>query len=272
MKQVFDFKDYRTYLGYILESEGGQRSGLRSQLSKAMGCQLSYFSQVLSNKANLNAEQIERLCNYLGLTKDESLYLLTTLLRDRAGTEPLRKIYNDQLDDLLQARLVIEKRLGSTKNLKEKDKLIYYSSWHYAAIHIAVTVPELQTPESISEYFKLPLSKTNEVLSFLETAGLITRNGTRFEPGQSYMRLGNNNPHILKHHTNWRLQAVDALEREQSSDLHYSAVISLSRKDALELKDKLLKQLRENLEKVKASSEEEVYCYTIDLFKLGRSQ
>jgi hypothetical protein len=69
---------------------------------------------------------------------------------------------------------------------------------------------------------------------------------------------------------NWRLQAMDSLEREDLQDLHYSAIVSLSQQDVRKLKNKMLENIKEYLEVVRPSKEEQVFSLCLDFFDVHR--
>jgi hypothetical protein len=91
-----------------------------------------------------------------------------------------------------------------------------------------------------------------------------------YSTGHSKIRLGNDSHNILKHHTNWRNQAIDSLDRETPFDLHYSAVLSISAADKVRIKDMILEALKSQLAAADASPEEELYSYCIDFFSLKK--
>jgi hypothetical protein len=73
---------------------------------------------------------------------------------------------------------------------------------------------------------------------------------------------------ISKHHTNWRMQAIQSLEREAESELHYSSVITVSEGDAVKIREALVKAIEQVRLIVKPSKDEALYCYNLDLFKV----
>ena len=95
--------------------------------------------------------------------------------------------------------------------------------------------------------------------------------GREFYSGPSFMRIGKDAHQIIKHHTNWRNQAIESLDRETVKDLHYSAVVTLSENDILKIKDLMLQSINDNLEIVKKSPEEKVYVYNLDFFELKKT-
>lgn len=268
-KGIFEFKNYRAFLAERLNSPRSKR-GLKTAFSKAIQIQPTYLSQVLKGIAHLSLEQAAAMNLYFSHSPEESHFLLLMVQKDRAGTPQLRQYFQDQMTEVLNRRLVLTKRLGTQNALTEEDKSKYYSSWVYSAVHIAVTIPNLREKEVLSKFLGISIKRLNEVLEFLATTGLVSIQGAEIHPGTNFIRLGNDSHNIIKHHNNWRQQSIEALDRERLTDLHYSGVVSLSTEDALKIKNILLDNLKENIEIIKASKEEELFCYCIDFFNLNK--
>ncbi len=268
-KSVFEFRSYKTYLA-ALAGPSTQRRGMKSKMAAAIGCQPTFISQVFHGKAHLSLEQADQLNLFLGHTTDQSDYFLLLVQRERSGTPSLQRHFDNQIETVLEKRMTATHRLELKTKLSQEAQAKYYCSWQYAAIHIALTIPSLRKPEQLSEFFKIPMGKVNLVLDFLVTHGLAVRKLTSFEPGVQMVRLANDSSHILRHHANWRQAAMESLDREGPKDLHYSGVVSLSAKDVAIIKDRLLEQLKENIEIVRRSPEEELYSYNVDFFSMKR--
>ncbi len=155
--------------------------------------------------------------------------------------------------------------------LSKENQGIYYSSWVYAAVHMAVTIPQFQTRKALSQYLGISQNKISSALDFLIEAGLAeSKNGDRFTATQNQTRLGNDSHNIIKHHSNWRTRALEYLDREEILDLHYSSVFSLSKNDIRKVKGLLLDLNQKNADIVKLSAEEELHAICIDFFSLSR--
>lgn len=268
-KAIYEFRSYKEYL---VSRAGGKRSrrGEKIAIAKAAGCQPTYVSQVLYGRAHLSLEQAERLNAHLHHTKEESLFFLLLVQKDRAGTKPLERFFQEQMDAILAKRLVFTERLGAKHVLSLADQATYYSSWQYAAVHIALTVPSLQTKNTLSAFFNITITRLSEVLDFLVGAGLAEESQGKFRTGSVEIRLGKDSPNIIKHHTNWRQQAIESLEREDLEDLHYSGVVSLTKESAVKVKNILLDAIRDYTEVVRAAKEEELCCLNVDFFNLKK--
>ncbi len=71
-KSLFEYLSYKTYLKAALENKPSGGHGFRSKIAAALGCQVSYISQVLNKEAHFSLEQAEALNSLLGHTDEES--------------------------------------------------------------------------------------------------------------------------------------------------------------------------------------------------------
>jgi uncharacterized protein (TIGR02147 family) len=265
---VFEKASYREVLTEVLGASG-TRSGLRSALAKALGCQTAYISQVLSGDANLNLEQGLGFCSFANLDPASTDFFLLLLQRDRAGTQELKSYYQNKIDLALSERRKIRSRVQTTKEVSDEDKAKYYSTWLYSACHVALSVKDFSNIAALSDRMKVPRETIAQIIDSLITMGLAKEeeNG-KLNIGPAHIHLGEDSEHILKHHSNWRVRALRSLEYKSPKDLHYSVAYSLSHADAGRIREKLLTVIKENMEIVKPSPEETVYCQTLDFFEL----
>lgn len=268
-KNIFTFKHYKDYLT-SLTGVKASRSGMKARIAEAIRCQPTYISQVINGEAHLSFEQSEMLCRFLQMSEEETYFFMLLVHRDRAGTTELKKFYNNQIQIILKQRMNLVHRLGEKNKLTEEKQALYYSSWQYAAIHIALTVPSLQTREALAHYFRISLKRVDVVLRHLVEMDLAIPTDKGFSVGPSIVRLDNKSPYIIHHHAHWREQAIESLEREEITDLHYSAVVSISQKDVGRIKDRILEFLKENSAIISQSPEEEVYVFSTDFFHLKK--
>jgi uncharacterized protein (TIGR02147 family) len=265
---IFDYMDYKDYLRDVLEARAENKRGERSKLAAFVGCHTAYVSQVLNGNPNFSLEQAEMINRFLGHSKDQSLFLLFLVQFARAGTASLRKTFEDQLQALKEKQFVLKDRLEFKKSLSREDQVTFYSSWHYGAVHVLVSVPGCHTERGMSEYLGLPVERVAEILQFLMGVGLVVRKEGNYRIGTTHIHLESDSPMISKHHTNWRLQAIRSLDHLSKKDLHYSSVITLSKTDADQAKEILVKAIEKVRAVVKASKDEEGFCYAIDFFGL----
>ncbi|MGZ6480071.1 MAG: hypothetical protein ACXWQE_12255 [Bdellovibrionales bacterium] len=155
MKSLFEFNEYKPYLRLVLGS-GKRRSGQRSKLAQFLTCQTAHVSQVLNGDSHFSVEQAYRINAFLGHSREESHFFFLLVNLDRAGSKDLQEYYQAQIDEILRRRSIIKNRVSSTHTIPQEHQTRYYSSWHYVAIHMALSIPELQSRDKLAAYFHLP--------------------------------------------------------------------------------------------------------------------
>jgi uncharacterized protein (TIGR02147 family) len=267
-KQVYDFEHYRDFLRHKTENNA-QNWGIKRKLAEHIGCAPTYISQVLKEHSDLSLEQLFRLSDFFQLSKDEHQYLILIHQKDRAATAEVRNYYQTEMNLIIAKRLNLSKRLNRQNTLNEKDRAIYYSSWLYMAIHFSVGFNKCDDREAVKSLFtKVRVDKVDAILDFLISIGLLIEEKNRLKPGTEFIWLSNESPWIVKHHTNWRLKAIENLERETLQDLHFSSLCTISKADALRMKNIFLDVIKKNSEIIKESKEEKMYVVNIDFFDL----
>lgn len=268
-ESVFESRDYKAVLRRSLDSRSGSR-GYQSRLAESIQCDSAYLSRVLNGTAHLSLEQADKVNRFLGHTPEESHFFLLLVQRQRAGTPTLQEYFDAQIKQVLDKRSVLKERLEFGTTLSPEKQTTYFSSWHYSAIHLLLTVPHLRTREAISKYLGVPRGKVAEVLDFLVSCGLATDSGDSYEVGKVSIHLGNDSAMISKHHTNWRMMAIQSLDREEARELHYSSSVTLAKEDLPKVRNILVGAIEEVRKVVKNSPrEEELFCYALDLFRVG---
>jgi uncharacterized protein (TIGR02147 family) len=266
-RSVFEFRDYKQYLASAL-SPGGASYGQRSKLARALRCQPAFVSRVLNGEAHFSLEHGVPINQFLGHAEEESDFFLLLLLLGRAGTAELARYFRDQIERIVARRALISERIGVRELLAAEDQMTYYSAWYYAAIHILLFVPGYDSVAKISERLRLSPNTAQPALEFLVRIGLATREGKQYGPGKARIHLSGDSPLVAKHHTNWRMRAIDSLDEKDEADLHYSGPICISRKDALRIRQRFLDLLQELEPVIQGSPEEELYCLALDVFRV----
>ncbi len=264
---LFQFKDYRSYLLQVL-GDKSERRGLKLQAARHIGCHTTVVSHVLHGKIELNLEQAEKFCGFLNLSEEEEHYFLLLVQRERAGTRALKNYFQKQIDVILKNRHDIKERIGSHQVVSKEVSQRYYSSWLYAALHVALSISELRSIKELARRFQIPESTVGEALEFLIGAGLAVNDKNGLNIGPKHVHLGAQSAHITSHHRNWRLRALNSLELAHKNDLHYSSAVTLSSEDVSLIKEKLIESLKDLNKTIAVSKEEEVFVLNFDFFRL----
>ena len=266
---IFQHDDYKEYLNTWIKAQAAGGHGMRGAFAKAMGCQLAFVSQILSGNGQLSLEQGDKLNHFLSHSKEEAHFFLLLIQYNRAGTKSLQEYFYKQMQNILEARLQLRHRLAHEKlKLSHEDTSKYFSSWKYAAVHVLISIPKFQTKLAIAQALDLESEDVANILEFLVGRGLAEEDGDRFTVGPMHIHLGNDSSMITKHHLNWRLQTMQAIDKEHKDELHYSSVVSISKKDALELKSYFIDAIEHSKKIVAESKEETIYCLSLDFFSV----
>jgi len=265
---LFEYKCYKKYL-LSRVGEPQSRKGLKSQLARAVGCQPAYISQILNGNAELSLEQADRVNHFFSHSREEGTYFLLLVQAQRASTKSLSQFFHEQIDEILKTRKRVEDRLGKHGKLSDQFRQKYYSSWIYAAAHIGLTIPRLQTREALASYLGVSRRRISDVLNFLVHADLVEVKGFTYTPKVSTLRINSQSPFIQTHHTNWRLRACELMDFYDATALHYSGVISITRGDADRIREILLKAMQSMQATIIASPEEDLFALNMDLFPLS---
>lgn len=265
--EIYNFTDYRLYIKSKIYNGERARRGELSALANFIPCQTSYLSRVLSGEADLSLEQADRAGQYLGLSQDENSFFLLLVQYSRAGTQSLRSHFKRNISIAQEERLSLHKRVGVRQVLRAEDQATYYSLWYYAAIHVMSGIPAMQTKGAMSQELGLPESRVAEILEFLISTNLVKEAADgKFVTGEGKIHLKKDSKMILRHHSNWRTQAIRSMEKNLESGIHYSVLLNTSKKDAEILRGMIAKFIEEFMKVVHPSADEEMNCLVIDFF------
>lgn len=265
---VFNYKDYKKFILDWISNSPNEGRGLRKQLAEAIQCQTAYITQVLSGDNHLSLEQTAATAKWMELHENDTEFLLFLVMHQRSGTKQLQKIISKQIMERREQNSNLQKRIHIHETLSQSDQIIYYSSWHYAAIHIALLIPELQTIESLEKYFRISTSQLRKILDFLLSCGFIKQEKNHYRIVKSTLHLELLSPLIRQHHSNWRLKAIESLAESKTANLHYSGIIALSNEDYEWIREKLSQLLADIILKLKDSKDEKLACLNFDWFQI----
>lgn len=264
---IFSFKDYRAYLVGWLEEARAQKKSNLSRLAEAIGVHTSFLAHVLSGTKNLSFEQAAEVSEAFGHTDLEREYFFALLQIERAGSQKLKKYWQEKRADILKRREALRSRVGEHHELSYQDRAVYYSSWIYAAVFVSTDIEGGQTLEQVAARFRLSRAKASEILQFLVRTGICVLEGSRYKMGKAVVYLPNDSPLVVKHHTNWRIRAMQKMDNREATELFFTSPMSISVADFAKVREVFAKAIEEAMAICKDSKSEEVVNLNIDLFR-----
>lgn len=264
----YEYSDYRDLIFQLLETKIGR--GAKVKVAEVLNCNPGYISQVLGkSKIHFNSENIIKISLFLNLNTDEQEFLLSLLQLERSGSKELKNFWIAKVEQLRKQHLKVEKQVKNiSKDLSDTEKAIYYSHWAYSAVHMAVSIDHFKSSEEISKRLKISNQLALRIVKFLEEKNLITKEKNSYQIGNTRIHLKSDSPLVKSHHQNFRNKAILSLEEDNDFDLHYSAVLTLSKKDAVKIRQLMLKFIRDKEEILIPSPNEDIIGLNLDLFKI----
>ncbi len=268
---IFQFSDYRSYFKHYLKLLPKQGFGEAKKIADHLGVSSTYISQILAGTKILTLEQTNALGSYLGLSEIEADYFFYLVQNERAGTQELKKYCRHKLDELKKKSLKLVARLEPKRSLNEQEKSVFYSSPLFSGVHVyCSTGKKGRTLDEIANRFELSRAKVTEIMRFLVESGLCNESNQHFFTGSQGTHLEQGSPHLLKHHTNWRLRAIQSAESLADDELMYTVNVSLSEKDFHFLREEMVDFIKKFLDRVHPSTSEEIACLNLDWFRIRK--
>lgn len=262
----FKYNDYRDLVSDALKAKFGH--GARARLATALQTHPGYISQVLSkSKIHFSAENLMKVSAFLELAGPEEEFLMALLQRERSGSVELEQFWRQRIEALRRQYQKVERQVTPSRELSDAAKAIYYSHWSYSAIHLIVSIHGFSSPEEVAQRLRISADLAAKVLAFLTENGLVSMNGGLYEIGKTRIHLKADSPLVRTHHHNFRTKALMALEEDSEFNLHYSAVLTLSKKDAMKIRSMLLEFLKDAEVVLGPSKNEDIVGLNLDLFR-----
>lgn len=263
---VFEYNDYKSFIRTEIKSRAGRGRGEFSRLAEHLGVNATMVSQVMAGSKDFTLEQAKKVADYFILPPIETDYFLILVQIERAGTQDLKNYFREKRDELKKESLQISKRIVSERKLNDLERSIFYSSGLYSAIHLYTSLDREANFEDIINKFDISRARAQEILQFLLSTGLCVQEKGRYRMGTQSTHVEKSSPFLIKHHSNWRIAAIQKSENLSDEEMMFTANISLSKKDFGKIRESLIQTVQEVSKTVKDSSPEDIANLNIDFF------
>jgi uncharacterized protein (TIGR02147 family) len=261
---IFEQDSYKQIIRYLGKDGPKAVKGFYRKLSEHLGTHPTYVSQVLSGPKDFTEDQVVFTCDFLGLEEKEIQYILTVHKIERAGSKRIKDLYEKELA-VLRKDSILKGRFETEKSLTEIQLSKLYSDWAHSAVHMMSTLEKKPDILAIEKRLNLSRQQTQSILKFLIAAGLVVEKNNKFHEGSSRTVLAKNSPHLLQHHTHWRLKAIDKFARKSENELMFTSNFSLSYHDFSRLRKQTLEFIQNFMETVDKSPAEDIAFLNLDL-------
>jgi uncharacterized protein (TIGR02147 family) len=267
---IFEFKDYKVFVRKELKSRPKAGHGQFLKIARTLGVHTTMVTHVFRGELHLNPEQSIGLADYFGLNELETEYFMMLVQFARAGNRRTKQYFETRISSLREKAQILHTRLEMKNSLDEKDQAVFYSSWLYSAIRLLSAIPKFQSRSAIAEELNLPLAKINRALEFLLSRGLCTERESKIEYGSVRTYVNHDSPLVVRHHVNWRMKAMEQLDRLPTSELAFTNPVVINEKDYVKIREEII-QLIERFKNISEPSPSvALYCLNIDWLKIRR--
>lgn len=266
--RVFDFLDYKEFVNAHIHALPNQGRGQYQKIALSLRVHSTLVSQIFNGDRHLTCEQGCDLAEHLGLNQLETDYFLNLILEARAASVKLQRALKRQREKILQQAKALTSHFPKGRSLTEGDEAIYYSQWHYSAILLLTQIPGFTNADAIAQALALPLTTVRQAIDFLLKVGLVSEERGKLKCEQNWMTVSRHSLHVVRHHVNWRLKAMENLTEQEEDEIALTGPITLSQKDAVKVKRLIEKLLTEVSELVEDSPPETLRCLNLDFFKV----
>lgn len=261
-------RDYRDFIELKIKAHPLKGKGVKTKWAQHLGVNSSFISQVLKGQKELSPEQGVQTAEFFSLGEHEKEYLTYLVLWDRATNPDYKSILEKQLFKIEEQYKKLDWRTQPEVKMPLEQQAIFYSDWVYSAIRQSVAIPNINTPQALAEKLQLPLVKINDVLVFLLQTGLVEERNGKLFIGPARTHIDSTSPWIKNHHSNWRIQAIEHVMSSNPNKLHFSAPLTISKKDIPTVREFCTELIEKTSNVVKESKSEVFYCMNIDWFEV----
>jgi uncharacterized protein (TIGR02147 family) len=262
---LFETNDYKVYVHKRLK-DSGKRGGFQ-EIAAELAVHPSMVSQIFRGKKHLTGEQASQVAKYLGLAPNETSYFTLLVLRDRARTEELRRVFEEQLERIREVERPTDAPPALDGNrLSDRDKAVFYSNWCFSGVRLSTYVPELKNIDAIAAYLGLQKDLVRQIVDFLLSTGLVREREGCLELGPKNTRLEASSPFLAQHHSNWRMRSLERMRSIRPHELYFTCPMAIGQKDSIRIRELLLGAIDSADAILEKSGAEKVACLNIDWF------
>ncbi len=266
--KIFEFDCYKAFVTQRIQAMPSEGRGQYKRLAEHINVHTSFISQVFRGDKHLTLEQGYLLADSFGLDEEETDYLLTCIVRDRAGTQAMRRFYDRKLKAMRSKWERPSSRVKPQATLQEEDKSEFYSQWYVSAIRLLTSIEKYQSPEAVGAQLNLSPRLVGEVVRFLLSRGLCELKDGRLVMKVARTHVPADSPHVLRHHLNWRVKALECLPRQKEPFISFTCPFTAGEADRQKLRRLTSQFIGEFSRIVDESPAEELSCLNLDWFKV----
>lgn len=264
---IFDFNDYKTFVKDWIHAQPKKGRGILRRMSEELQISPTMLSHIFQGDKHLSIEVAHDISDFMGLGEDESDYFLLLVLYGKAGSHKLQERFKKKIKFEQKKANQIAQRMKADVELAENSKSVFYSSWIYSAVRNMTACPSFKDVDLIAAHLKVPRNVIQKTMDFLIQNHLCIIKDGKIDVGPQQTHINSDSPLVLKHHQNWRVQALSKMVDQNEKNLFFTSPMSMSRSTAEEIRPLILELIENVRKKIRPSPSEIVRCLAIDWFE-----
>lgn len=264
----FDEQDYRSALRNWVAGRPNRGRGELKTMAEKLGVPSPVFSQILSGSRELSEDHAYLLCDYMSFSELQRDYFICLVQISRASHYGYIEHLKKKLIQIKDKSQNLSTRLDFEGSLSEKDQAEFYSSWVYSAIRLFCDIKKGASIDEIAVELRLTKDRAIRIVQFLLKNGLIKIENNLYHMGPARTHVGKDSPFVVKHHTNWRIRAIERSQSLNDGELMFTGPMTISEKDFSQVREKMVNLIQQVSETVKNSPSEKLACFNLDFFEV----
>lgn len=264
--EIYKYDDYKKFARERIAAMPSGGRGQFRKIAQRLAMHTSLVSQVFNGDRHLSLEQACEFTDFWGLNPLESEMFLALVQRERAGSRKLKTMLDAQIAEIRTKAQTVTHRVPRRARLSESAQAIFYSNWYYSGLRLLTSIPGLHSVDALAARTGLARKKVAGVVDFLVAHGLCVKKNGEIQMGPGRTHLPAESPLITRHHLNWRLQGLKRMETLGEHELMFTAPLTIARKDAVKVREAILRLIDEVSKTVADSPSEKLACLNIEWF------
>lgn len=270
MISLFQYNAFNEFLKNWVADQPNNGRGLYREIAEHLRISPVLMSQFMSGSRLISEDHAFAICDFLKFTGSEKEFLILLVQKERSGTANYKKYIEQKIEDIRRQSSQPKNRIVEDASLSLEAQSIFYSHWKYSFIRLATSIEKINSVESIANFLNLPRSEVSDAIEFLKKYSLIIETKNGFAMGPQRTHLPKESPYYFSRQQQLRFLAGRGLEKNLSDDLFYSAPISISKEDALWVREALLDVVSKLSKKIDKSVATDLYCLNLDWFQFPK--
>jgi len=267
---IFSNLSYREIIKkIILERKKIDSSYNFQSLAKAIRVQKTYLSNCLKGKADLNFDQLYKVCEFLKLDSEQSQYLELLLSYERSGLKDRKEKLLSIIKSVQAKYEKTDQYISAKKVTVDTDGIYhYYLDPINQIVHASLAIERYRKNlQLLSKDINIPVFRIMDSIATLEKLGIISKDGKEIKIIQDSLHLPSDSPIYKTWRNELKNLSMQKLRNLKAESSYSFAVVFTATEDTRKfIQEKFFEFLKEIEPVAQKAESENAYYMNFDLF------